>query len=235
MQYLLFENVTRSYGEKTLFKDVNLSITKGDKIALVAKNGSGKTTLLRVINGTEGSDGENAKIFINKDIKTSFLTQDPNFDGNATVGDVVYETDSPAVQAVKIYKDAMISGDDTLLQKAVARMDDLKAWDVEARMMEVLNKLRLSDLEKKTKQMSGGQKKRLALAKILIEQADFLILDEPTNHLDLEMIEWLEEYLQQPNLTIFMVTHDRYFLENICNVIIELDEGQLYTYRGNYS
>lgn len=235
MQYLLFENVTRSYGEKTLFKDVNLSISKGDKIALVAKNGSGKTTLLRVISGAEGSDGENAKIFINKDIKTSFLTQDPLFDPKSSVADVVYETDSQAVKAVKEYKDAMISGNDALLQKAVARMDDLKAWDVEARMMEVLNKLRLSDLDKKTGQMSGGQKKRLALAKILIEQADFLILDEPTNHLDLEMIEWLEEYLQQPNLTIFMVTHDRYFLENVCNVIIELDEGQLYTYRGNYS
>jgi ATP-binding cassette subfamily F protein uup len=234
MQYLLFENVTRSYGEKILFRDVNLSISKGDKIALVAKNGSGKTTLLRVISGEEGSDGENAKIYINKDIKTSFLTQDPHFDSNASVQEIILETDSPEVKAVKKYRDALLSGNENLLQEAVAQMDDIKAWDVEARMMEVLNNLRLSDTSKLTGEMSGGQQKRLALAKILVEQADFLILDEPTNHLDLEMIEWLEEYLQQPSLTIFMVTHDRYFLENVCNVIIELDEGNLYTYRGNY-
>jgi ABC transport system ATP-binding/permease protein len=235
MQYLYLENVARSYGEKVLFRNVNFSISKGDKIALVAKNGSGKTTLLKVINGQEGSDGEHSTIVISKEIRTAFLTQDPQFSDNDTILDAVFNSDNPVIQAVKTYQDALESNDDGALQKCVSRMDELQAWDVDARMKEILNKLKLNDYQKKTGEMSGGQKKRLALAKILIDEPDFLILDEPTNHLDLEMIEWLEEYLQQPNLTIFMVTHDRYFLENVCNEIIELENGNIYTYRGNYS
>ncbi len=235
MQYLYLENVSRSYGDKVLFRNVNLSISKGDKIALVAKNGSGKTTLLKVINGQEGSDGENATIVISKEIRTAFLTQDPQFRDNDSVIETVFASDNPKIQAVKAYEEALVSNDENALQRSVSRMDELQAWDVEARMKEILNKLRLTDYSKKTGEMSGGQKKRLALAKILIDQPDFLILDEPTNHLDLEMIEWLEEYLQQPNLTIFMVTHDRYFLENVCNEILELENGNLYIYRGNYS
>jgi ABC transport system ATP-binding/permease protein len=235
MQYLLLENVTRSYGEKVLFKDINLSISKGDKIALVAKNGTGKTTLLRVINGQEGSDGENATIVISKDIRTAFLTQDPQFDPQDSVYDTVFNSTNPMILAVKAYNDALASGDENAMQTSAARMDDLKAWDLESKMREILSKLLLSDTSQLTGAMSGGQKKRLALAKILIDEPDFLILDEPTNHLDLEMIEWLETYLQRPNLTIFMVTHDRYFLENVCNEIIELESGSLYVYRGNYS
>ena len=235
MQYLSFENVSRSYGDKVLFRNVNLSISKGDKIALVAKNGSGKTTLLKIIGGEEGSDGENAKIIISKEIKTAILKQDPTFDDNATVLEMIFDTDNQAIVAVRDYEKALSMGDDKLLQQCVTRLEDLKAWDLEAKIHEILHKLLLTDLDQKTGQMSGGQKKRLALAKILIEEPDFLILDEPTNHLDIEMIEWLENFLQQPNLTIFMVTHDRYFLERICNEIIELDNGEIYMYRGNYS
>jgi len=191
MQYLSFENVSRSYGDKVLFRNVNLSISKGDKIALVAKNGSGKTTLLKIIGGEEGSDGENAKIIISKEIKTAILKQDPTFDDNATVLEMIFDTDNQAIVAVRDYEKALSMGDDKLLQQCVTRLEDLKAWDLEAKIHEILHKLLLTDLDQKTGQMSGGQKKRLALAKILIEEPDFLILDEPTNHLDIEMIEWL--------------------------------------------
>ena len=235
MQYLYLENVSRSYGEKVLFRNVNLSISKGDKIALVAKNGSGKTTLLKVIGGEEGTEGENAKIIISKEIKTSFLKQDPIFDPNATALEAIFDTDNEAIIAVRDYERALLMHDDALLQKCVTRLEDLKAWDLEAKIHEILSKLALTDMDQKTGQMSGGQKKRLALAKILIDEPDFLILDEPTNHLDMEMIEWLENFLQQPNLTIFMVTHDRYFLERVCNEIIELDNGNIHVTRGNYS
>jgi ATP-binding cassette subfamily F protein uup len=235
MQYLALENVSRSYGDKVLFKNVNLSITKGDKIALVAKNGSGKTTLLKVIAGEEGSDGENAKINISKEIKISILKQDPTFDPNATVMEMIFDSDNEAIMAVRDYEKALQMNDEVMLQKCVTRLEDLKAWDLESKIHEILQKLLLTDMDQKTGQMSGGQKKRLALAKILIEEPDFLILDEPTNHLDMEMIEWLENFLQQPNLTLFMVTHDRYFLERVCNEIIELDNGNTYIYRGNYS
>jgi len=214
---------------------VNLSITKGDKIALVAKNGSGKTTLLKVIAGEEGSDGENAKINISKEIKISILKQDPTFDPNATVLEMIFDSDNEAIMAVRDYEKALQMNDEVMLQKCVTRLEDLKAWDLESKIHEILHKLLLTDMDQKTGQMSGGQKKRLALAKILIEEPDFLILDEPTNHLDMEMIEWLENFLQQPNLTLFMVTHDRYFLERVCNEIIELDNGNTYIYRGNYS
>ncbi|MCZ2100566.1 MAG: ABC-F family ATP-binding cassette domain-containing protein [Chitinophagales bacterium] len=235
MQYLLLENVSRSYGDKVLFKNVNLSISKGDKIALVAKNGSGKTTLLKVISGEEGSDGEHAKIIISKEIRTSMLLQDPILDDDVTVLEACFDSDNEAIIAVRDYERAINLGDEVTMQKCMTRIEDLKAWDLESRIHEILDKLKLSNLEQKVGQMSGGQKKRLALAKILIEEPDFLILDEPTNHLDIDMIEWLENYLQQPNLTLFMVTHDRYFLERVCNEIIELENGTLFTYRGNYS
>lgn len=235
MQYLLLENVHRSYGDKLLFENVNLSISKGDKIALVAKNGSGKTTLLRIIAGEEGSDGENAKITISKEIHTAILKQDPLFDPESTVLETVFDTSNEAIRAIADYEKALTSNDEALLHKCVTRLEDLKAWDLESKIKEILSRLKLDNLDQKIREMSGGQVKRLALAKILIDEPDFLILDEPTNHLDIEMIEWLETFLQQPNLTVFMVTHDRYFLERVCNEIIELDNGHIYIYRGNYS
>lgn len=235
MQYLLLENVSRSYGEKVLFKNVNLSISKGERIALVAKNGSGKSTLLRVIAGMEGTEGENAKVFISKEIRTAFLNQDPLFDKGITVIEAVFDSVNPVVLAVRDHERALQTEDAVALENSVSRLDDLKAWDAEARIKEILDKLKIRDFNQVVDEMSGGQKKRLALAKILIDEPDFLILDEPTNHLDLEMIEWLENYLQNPSITLFMVTHDRYFLDNVCNEIVELENGNFYIYRGNYS
>ncbi len=235
MQYLLLENVSRAYGDKILFKSINLSISKGDKIALVAKNGSGKTTLLKIISGEEGSDGENANIVINKDIRTVVLKQNPDFNPNDNALEAIFDSQNPALKAIRNYELALQSGNDALAQKCMTQLDDLKAWDLEAKIHEILNKLKIKDLQQSIKTMSGGQQKRLALAKILIEEPDFLILDEPTNHLDIDMIEWLENYLKIGQITLFMVTHDRYFLDNVCNEIIELDNGQIHIYRGNYS
>ena len=235
MQYLLLENINKSFGEKVLFDDINLSITKGDKIALIAKNGSGKTTLLKVIAGTEGIEGENAKIQTAKGIEIAYLEQEPYFHPDASVLDAVLESDHPSIQAIRVYEEALQTGDNAALEEAIVKIEDLKAWDVEHRMREILSKLNITDLKQKVGQLSGGQKKRIALAKIILRNPDFLILDEPTNHLDIDMIEWLENYLESSQLTIFMVTHDRYFLERVCNTIIELDRGNIYPYKGNYS
>ena len=235
MQYLRLENVSKSYGEKVLFNDINLSISQGDKIALVAKNGSGKTTLLKVIAGEEGIEGETARIHLTKGVRVAFLKQDPDLPEDATALEAVFESDSKAVQAIKHYERALLEGDNETVQKYLTIIEDLKAWDIETRIKEILFRLNLEDLRMKISTMSGGQKKRVALAKLLIAEPDFLILDEPTNHLDLDMIEWLEDFLSQSSLTLFMVTHDRYFLENVCNQIIELDRGVLYTYSGSYS
>ncbi|HCV50334.1 MAG TPA: ABC transporter [Saprospirales bacterium] len=235
MQYLLLENINKSFGEKVLFDDINLSITKGDKIALIAKNGSGKTTLLKVIAGTEGIEGENAKIQTAKGIEIAYLEQEPYFHSDASVLDAVLESDHPSIQAIRVYEEALQTGDNAALEEAIVKIEDLKAWDVEHRMREILSKLNITDLKQKVGQLSGGQKKRIALAKIILRNPDFLILDEPTNHLDIDMIEWLENYLESSQLTIFMVTHDRYFLERVCNTIIELDRGNVYPYKGNYS
>jgi len=235
MQYLLLENVSKSYGEKVLFQDINMSISKGDKIALVAKNGSGKTTLLRVIAGEEAPEGETANIHFAKDLKIAYLRQEPILNPNATALEAVLNSDNPAIRAIQAYEMAVLQKDEVKVQQQITILEDLKAWDIEVRIKEVLSKLKLDKLDQTVSSMSGGQKKRVALAKILIDEPDFLILDEPTNHLDLEMIEWLEVFLQNSNLTLFMVTHDRYFLERVCNEIIELDRGELYVYRGNYS
>jgi len=235
MQYLLLENITKSFGEKVLFDDINLSISKGDKIALIAKNGSGKTTLLKVIAGTEGIEGEHAKIQTAKGIEIAYLEQDPYFHPEASVLDAVLESDHPSIQAIRVYEEALQAGDNAALEEAIVKIEDLKAWNVEHRMREILSKLNITDLTQKVGQLSGGQRKRIAMAKIILRDPDFLILDEPTNHLDIDMIEWLESYLETSRLTIFMVTHDRYFLERVCNTIIELDRGTLYPYKGNYS
>ncbi len=213
-----------------------MQINQGEKVALVAKNGSGKTTLLRVIAADEAPEGETASIHVHKDIRIGYLKQDPEFDESNTVMEAVFNSDNPLINAVRAYEEAMLlSQQAERMQKALAQMDDFKAWDVEARIKEVLFKLNITDLNQVIATLSGGQKKRLALAKLIIDEPEFLILDEPTNHLDLDMIEWLEDYLQQPAITLFMVTHDRYFLERVCNQIVELDRGQLYKYSGNYS
>ena len=235
MNYLTLENIKKSYGEKVLFEGINLQVNKNEKIALVAKNGSGKTTLLRVVGGIEASEGETAKIILKKDIRIGWLPQEPDFHPEQTILESVLDSENPMVQAVKAYEESMLLNKTEAMEKAIQRMEDLKAWDVEARIKEVLFKLNILNLDQKIGALSGGQKKRVALAKLIIDEPEFLILDEPTNHLDVEMIEWLEDYLKQQNLTLFMVTHDRYFLERVCNIILELDRGQLYKYTGNYS
>ncbi|MEM9884489.1 MAG: ABC-F family ATP-binding cassette domain-containing protein [Bacteroidota bacterium] len=235
MNFLTLENISKSYGEKVLFKDINLQINEGQKVALVAKNGSGKTSLLRVIAGEEPSEGVNNRILIKRGARIGWLPQDPQFGMSHNVMDAVFESDNPKIQAIKSYEAALVLNRPEAIQKAVQKIDDLKAWDFEARIKEILFKLNIKNLQQAVQELSGGQKKRLALAKLMIEEPEFLILDEPTNHLDLDMIEWLEEYLQQNHLTLFMVTHDRYFLEVICDTILELDRGNLYKYAGSYS
>jgi ABC transport system ATP-binding/permease protein len=235
MQYLSIENAHKSYGDKVLVSNLNLSISKGDRIALIAKNGSGKTTIMRMICGEEGLEGENAKISISKDIRISYLAQEPVLDYNSTVVDAVFDADLAAIKALKKYESALLFGTEDEINEASLLMDDTKAWDVEAKVQTVLANLRIDYLDQKISSLSGGQRKRVALAKLIIEDPEFIILDEPTNHLDIDMIEWLEEYLQNPSVTLLMVTHDRYFLERVCNEIFELDRGIMHVYRGNYS
>lgn len=228
--------MTKSYGEKILFKDISLQINKGQKVALVAKNGSGKSTLLRVIAGKEAGEGEHFSMLVRRDVRVGILDQDPQFHPTWTVMDAAFSGNNPMLLAVRRYEKALIHpNQDNELQEAMMAMDDLKAWDFEARIKEILFKLNITDFEQSVSTLSGGQQKRLALAQLLIDDPEFIILDEPTNHLDLDMIEWLEGFLGQSNLTLFMVTHDRYFLERVCDNIVELDRGKLYRYSGNYS
>jgi ATP-binding cassette subfamily F protein uup len=235
MQYLSVENASKSYGENVLFSNANFTISKGDKIALIAKNGSGKTTLLKVISGEENVEGENAKIEIAKHIKIAYLKQEPELHPKDTVLEAIFDAANKKMNAVKEYKIAMLSDDKEAQQKALLAMDDEVAWDTDAMVSTVMNKLRIDYPDKLIENLSGGQRKRVALARIILEYPDFIILDEPTNHLDIDMIEWLEDYLANANITVFMVTHDRYFLENVCNEIMELDKGMIHIYRGNYS
>ncbi len=235
MQLLNIENCNKSYGEKKLFEGLNFTISQGQKIALVAKNGSGKTTLLRLIAGDESPEGENASISFTPNIARYYLLQDPVFEKGSTVLETVYHSDNPKILAIKAHAEAMLANDQPAIEKASLRVDDLKAWNTEVKIKEILSKFNISDLDKSVDELSGGQLKRLSIAKMIIDEPDFIILDEPTNHLDLDMIEWLEQYLQSSHLTIFMVTHDRYFLERICTEIFELDQGELFVYRGNYS
>ena len=236
MNYLTLENVSKSYGEKTLFKNITLHIDKGQKIGLIAKNGSGKSTLMRVIAGREGAEGEQSKIILRRDLRIGWLDQEPDFPPHFDVLEAVLEGGSPTVSAIRRYEKALLHPENANeLQVAMEGMDDMKAWDFESKVKEILSRFKLTEFDQKVGTLSGGQVKRLALAKIILEEPDFFVLDEPTNHLDIEMIEWLEGYLGQPNVTLFMVTHDRYFLENVCDAMIELDGGQLYRYKGNYS
>ncbi|MEM1214040.1 MAG: ABC-F family ATP-binding cassette domain-containing protein [Bacteroidota bacterium] len=236
MIYLELDKVSKSYGEKVLFNAVNLPVNKGNKVALVAKNGTGKSTLLRIAAGVDLPEGTGSKVYVHRDARLHYLNQAPDFGERQTVMDAIFESDNPMVKAIERYERTLLlpdKADD--LQDALNEMDRLGAWDFEAKIKETLSKLNIDNLQQPVGQLSGGQRKRLALARLIIDEPDMVILDEPTNHLDLDMIEWLEDYLQQPNLTILMVTHDRYFLERVCDYIVELDQGQLYRYSGNYS
>ena len=236
MEYLVLDKVSKHYGEKVLFDNISLKITKGDRIALVAQNGSGKTTLLKVIAGLEDAEGEKNMVQLHKSVKVGYLEQEPTFNPNHDILEAVFDSDNIMIKTVLNYEKSLLFPERVEeAQAAMVAMDDLKAWDFEAKIKEILGKLNIKNLQQKVGTLSGGQVKRLALAKLIIEEPELIILDEPTNHLDLEMIEWLEKYLQQSKLTLFMVTHDRYFLERVCNHIVELDRGTLYRYRGTYS
>ncbi len=236
MNYLSLEHISKMYGEKVLFDDITLQINRGQKVALVAKNGSGKSTLLRIAAGNESPEGENYRVFVHREIRVGFLDQDPDFYPHHTVLEAILDADTPGMQAIRAYEKALLQpGEEAALQSAIAQMDAQQAWDLEARVKELLHRFRITDFELPVRLLSGGQKKRLALVRLIINEPEFLILDEPTNHLDLDMIEWLEEYFKNPGLTMLMVTHDRYFLERVCDTIVELDRGQLFRYSGNYS
>ncbi len=234
MNLLTVENIAKSYGELVLFKNLSFGINKGQKIALIAKNGTGKTSILNILSGRDTSD--DGKVNYRKGIKTSYLDQDPELNPELTIEQTILDSGNEVLKAISDYEHALEHPEnEEAYQKAFEDMERLAAWDFETQYKQILFKLKLEDLTVKVGLLSGGQKKRLSLANALINKPDLLILDEPTNHLDLEMIEWLEQYFAKENMTLFMVTHDRYFLERVCNEIIELDNGKLYPYKGNYS
>ncbi len=234
MNLLTVENISKSYGEVVLFSDISFGINQGQKIALIAKNGSGKTSILNIMSGKDSS--ETGQVTTRKGIKVSFLEQEPDLNPNLTVEETIFTTDNEILKIIAAYEKAVDNPDNTeQYQKAFEAMERHNAWDFETQYKQILFQLQLTQLDAKVGSLSGGQKKRLALANALLNKPDLLILDEPTNHLDLEMIEWLEAYFTKENITLFMVTHDRYFLDRVCNEIIELDNNQLYTYKGNYS
>jgi ATP-binding cassette subfamily F protein uup len=236
MNYLTAENLSKNFGDKVLFENLTFHINEGEKVALIAKNGTGKTSLLRVLVGLEKPEKE-GRVFIHKDIRFAYLEQQPTFDSNETVLECMLLSSDPRLKAVFEYENIVSHAeiDTDKLSHAIEKMDELQAWDIEAHAKKVLSILKLDNLEQRVNSLSGGQQKRLALAKLLIGEPQFLILDEPTNHLDIDMIEWLEEYLQAYNITLFMVTHDRYFMENICNEIWELEGGIINKYKGSYA
>ncbi|MBA5792568.1 ABC-F family ATP-binding cassette domain-containing protein [Flavobacterium sp. xlx-214] len=234
MNYLSVENISKSFGARTLFENVSFGINKDQKIAFVAKNGTGKSTILSIINGLDFPDS--GQVVIRKGIRMEFLSQEPHLQDELTIEESIFASDNDVLKVIERYEKALENIDDQeAYQLAFDQMDQYNAWDFETQYKQILFKLKLEDLKLKVKNLSGGQRKRLALAIILINKPDLLILDEPTNHLDLEMIEWLEDYFAKENITLFMVTHDRYFLERVCNEIIELDNGKIYQYKGNYS
>ncbi|WP_407268819.1 ABC-F family ATP-binding cassette domain-containing protein [Tenacibaculum maritimum] len=234
MNYLSVENISKSYGEKILFQDISFGINKDQKIAFVAKNGSGKTSILNIIAGVDQTD--TGQVISRKGITISYLSQDNNLEENLTIEETIFSTENTILPIIAEYEKAIQNpNDEDAYQKAFDLMDQHNAWDFETQYKQILSKLKLNNLNQKVATLSGGQKKRLSLAILLINKPDLLILDEPTNHLDLEMIEWLEAFFAQEKITLFMVTHDRYFLERVCNEIIELDNGKLYKYKGNYS
>ena len=230
---LQVENLTKSYGYDLLFGDISFGLDEGDKVGLIAKNGTGKSTLLNLVAGEESAD--DGTIIFRNDVRLGYLPQIPTFEGAKTVIDACLEGDDPRARAVLAYERAAQSGDNDAITAAIQAMDASHAWDYEERFKQVLTKLKIDDFDQPVAELSGGQVKRVALAKILIDEPELLILDEPTNHLDIDMIEWLENYLKRSTMTLLMVTHDRYFLDNICTRIIEMDQQSIFTYDGNYN
>jgi ATP-binding cassette subfamily F protein uup len=233
MNYLSVENLTKSFADRLLFADLTFGIDQGQKVAIVAKNGSGKTTLLRCLMDLEQIDS--GRVVYRNDIRVAFMEQTENMDESQTILESIFDHDLPELKALKKYNEALIDNDQDKLNECYEELTELNAWDYEVRVNQILSVLKLTDSRRLISSLSGGQKKRVALAKTLLSEADFMILDEPTNHLDLDMIEWLESYLSTSKSTLLMVTHDRYFLEVVCDTIFELSEENLYQYKGNFS
>ena len=232
VSYLQAQNLTRSVGDKTLFRDLNFSIGEGQKVGLIAKNGTGKSTLLNILAGTDQAD--EGQVVFHNDLRIGYLEQTPNYPLDLTVIEACFWHGNETTNLIREYETCMASASQEGLQDILDRMEQQKAWDYENRSKTILSQLFITEFDKPLSQLSGGQLKRVALANTLIMEPDLLILDEPTNHLDLQMIEWLENYLSRSNITLLMVTHDRYFLDRVCSVILELDEETIYTYQGNY-
>ena len=232
ISYLQADNISRRIGDNLLFENITFNINKDDKVALIAVNGAGKSSMLDILAGKENSD--KGSLSIKRDLHIAYLQQSPSLNDSNKIIDELFSTGSELVRVIREYEECVLSGTPEMLQHMIQKMDDHKAWDYEVVVKQILFRLKLNDLNARIGTLSGGQKKRVALAKVLVEDADLLILDEPTNHLDLDMIEWLEEYLIKSNKTYLMVTHDRYFLDRVCNVILELSDNELYRYEGNY-
>ncbi|HRG26037.1 MAG TPA: ATP-binding cassette domain-containing protein, partial [Chitinophagaceae bacterium] len=239
MHYVSVEGLTKSYGIQPLFSGITFHIEEGDKIALVARNGTGKSTLLRILSGQETAD--DGKVWINKDVDVVLFEQDPVFVEEKSVSDNIFFHDHPVINAIKEFEAAGETEDHDRISASIMQMDELNAWDFDTKVKQVLGKLNIHHLEQPVNTLSGGQRKRVALAKTLIDigfehKHVLLIMDEPTNHLDVEMVEWLEHYLDKENVTLLLVTHDRYFLDNVCNEIWELDgNSNMYVYKGDYA
>ena len=230
--FLQVEDLTKSYGDRILFDSISFGVNEGDKIGIIAKNGTGKSTLLKIIADKENvADG---KITFKNDLRVGYLEQIPEFNPDSTVLEACLNENGKIAQIISKYEQALINGDSEDINDLILQMDSAGAWDFEDKLKQLLSQLKITDLNAKIKTLSGGQRKRVAIAHILLENPDLIILDEPTNHLDIDIIEWLENYLTRSRTTLLMVTHDRYFLDRVCNKIIEIDNKQIYTYEGNY-
>lgn len=233
MNFLSVENLTKSFGDRLLFSDVSFGIDQGQKVAIVAKNGAGKTTLLNCLMGKESKDSGN--VVFRNDIRMAFMEQAENLPLDKTIDEVIYDHSSPKLRLIKSYNEALENNDEEALSNLFQELTDLDAWELESQVKQFLSVFKLEDVNQNIASLSGGQKKRITLIKVLLSDADFLLLDEPTNHLDLDMIEWLENYLSSSKSTLLMVTHDRYFLEVVCDTILELSNETLFKYKGNFS
>jgi ATP-binding cassette subfamily F protein uup len=231
--FLQAENLSKRWGELMLFENISFTVFEEQKVALIAKNGTGKSTLLDILAGKETA--ESGKITLTNDVKVGYFEQIPKLNPNYTVSEEIFESDNEKLKTVKAFELAVVHNNQEEIAEISAKMDELNAWDIEFEIKQILTQLKITCLDQKVSELSGGQQKRLSLAKVLINKPDLLILDEPTNHLDLEMIEWLEAYLAKTRSTLLMVTHDRYFLDRVCNEIIEMEDNQIYRYQGNYS
>ncbi|HYQ56054.1 MAG TPA: ATP-binding cassette domain-containing protein, partial [Draconibacterium sp.] len=231
--FLQAENLSKRWGELMLFENISFTIFEGAKVALIAKNGTGKSSLLDLLAGKDSP--EEGVITLTNDVKMGYFEQIPVLNPNNTVIEEIFESDNDKIKTVKAFELAVSQNKQDEITAISAKMDELNAWAIEVEIKQILTELKINFLEQRVRELSGGQQKRLALAKVLINQPDLVILDEPTNHLDLEMIEWLEVYLEKTKSTLLMVTHDRYFLDRVCNEIIEMEDNQIYRYQGNYS